>query len=133
MKYKPCRTCGEVKPLSEFYAKGDNADGHSNVCKPCKIAYDREHKRKDDYIEPDNSDPRKQLRPAEQLALAILINAVRESRRDRSTRKWLLSREARFYCESLDIRHQIIVNFVKLGCPGADLAEQARLEIFEGV
>ncbi len=32
---KPCRVCGEPKPLSEYHKKHDNRDGHSNECKVC--------------------------------------------------------------------------------------------------
>jgi len=32
---KRCSTCGEVKPLSEFYRNRGHKDGLSYVCKPC--------------------------------------------------------------------------------------------------
>ena len=52
---KPCRGCGELKPLTEFYRQGE---GWQAKCKPCNTAasaeYDRIHaeqrkRRKRDY------------------------------------------------------------------------------------
>jgi hypothetical protein len=130
---KICRVCGEEKPLSEYYKKASNRDGHSGICKPCKLAYDREHKGDDDYIEPDNSPP--PMPPEMRLALDILIHAIRESRyrNNRQTRSWLLGQECKFYCESLGIRTEIIHRFVKLGClPPSEMRKQ-REQLFEGL
>lgn len=33
---KPCKKCGETKPLTEFYRHPSTKDGHLNTCKPCK-------------------------------------------------------------------------------------------------
>lgn len=32
---KECRTCGVLKPLTEFYKKSDNADKKQTHCKEC--------------------------------------------------------------------------------------------------
>lgn len=32
---KHCRTCGEFRPLSDYYAHTAMADGHLNICKSC--------------------------------------------------------------------------------------------------
>jgi hypothetical protein len=34
---KPCATCNEVKPLSEFYKQPRGKDGHFRHCKSCDI------------------------------------------------------------------------------------------------
>ena len=44
MVSKPCRQCGETKPLSEFYRHSAMPDGHLNQCKECKRAYAREYR-----------------------------------------------------------------------------------------
>lgn len=36
---KPCKHCGEVKPLTAFYKHAKMADGHINVCIPCRDKY----------------------------------------------------------------------------------------------
>ena len=36
---KACKKCGVVKALSEFYAHPKARDGHSGICKVCKIDY----------------------------------------------------------------------------------------------
>lgn len=36
---KKCKSCGEVKPYTEFYVARGNADGHHTKCKPCRQAY----------------------------------------------------------------------------------------------
>ena len=38
MKEKTCRTCGETKPVSQFYARKDKKDGYRNDCKDCQNA-----------------------------------------------------------------------------------------------
>lgn len=45
---KPCKECGEVLTLRNFYHHPTYADGHENTCKRCKIrlvAENRELKR----------------------------------------------------------------------------------------
>jgi hypothetical protein len=39
---KRCISCGDVKPISEYYVHPQMADGHLNKCKPCVRAYARE-------------------------------------------------------------------------------------------
>lgn len=43
---KPCRVCGEVKPLSEFIREPRCKDGTRHTCKKCKLAYKRRHQAK---------------------------------------------------------------------------------------
>lgn len=40
--YKQCSTCGEIKPLQEFYTNGKKLDGspaYHGMCMPCYKAY----------------------------------------------------------------------------------------------
>jgi len=39
--YKTCFKCGVEKPLDDFYAHPQMADGHLGVCKSCKREYQR--------------------------------------------------------------------------------------------
>lgn len=50
METKICNKCGIEKSLDEFTKDKRRVDGHSNTCKECKRAYDREryHKIKND-------------------------------------------------------------------------------------
>jgi 5-methylcytosine-specific restriction endonuclease McrA len=34
---KRCKTCGEAKPLTEFYKQAQNRDGHKTSCKQCTL------------------------------------------------------------------------------------------------
>ena len=42
---KPCKWCGVVQPLSDFYRHKDMADGHLNKCKACFSKHDRDRYR----------------------------------------------------------------------------------------
>lgn len=42
---KRCRRCGEVKPLTGFYADRRRADGHGSYCKPCQKILIRQARR----------------------------------------------------------------------------------------
>ena len=35
---KVCKTCGVIKPLTEYYANSNTLDGHLSWCKPCTSA-----------------------------------------------------------------------------------------------
>lgn len=41
---KPCRQCGAVKPLQEFYKHAAMADGHLNKCRECVKARVANHR-----------------------------------------------------------------------------------------
>lgn len=34
-----CRTCGEIKPATEFHASNKHASGINTMCKPCRSEY----------------------------------------------------------------------------------------------
>lgn len=40
---KQCNRCNETKPLEEFQKRSRNKDGHTEMCKICKRAYDNAH------------------------------------------------------------------------------------------
>lgn len=65
---KPCIICGDEKPLSEYYAHPQMADGHVNKCKPCyresvRLNRLRRWKHYDDY-ERMRGGNRKRRKPA---------------------------------------------------------------------
>lgn len=41
METKRCRSCGEVKPLTEFHHRGSAGDGRASNCKVCSNTYGR--------------------------------------------------------------------------------------------
>ncbi|MEW1645803.1 endonuclease VII domain-containing protein [Streptomyces sp. NPDC091219] len=47
--HKLCRTCGEVKPHSEWHRNSSASDGLSTQCKPCRAAKGREAHLKRQY------------------------------------------------------------------------------------
>ena len=95
---KPCRECGEVKPLSEFYEHPEMADGHLNFCKECKRKYARLRQRTEAVRAYDRRRAklphRKELRakinrrwsqkhPERKKAHSAVNNAVRDGRLDK--------------------------------------------------
>jgi len=61
------------------------------------------------------------MKPYENLATAIIVQAIihaRHDRRKQEPKEWLLSDGCRFYCEALGIDHDLIVKWVDIGCPG---------------
>jgi hypothetical protein len=40
-RMKPCRKCGQDKPLTDFYASAGMRDGHMNTCKVCAVETSR--------------------------------------------------------------------------------------------
>ena len=43
---KECKSCLEIKPISEFYANPNTSDGHAGKCKPCTCAGVRANRKK---------------------------------------------------------------------------------------
>lgn len=43
---KPCRICGAVLPLSEFYASKQHSDGHQSMCRACMAEKNRRSREK---------------------------------------------------------------------------------------
>lgn len=41
---KPCKDCGQVKPLLEFYEHPTMRDGHLNSCIDCHLQYNRDNR-----------------------------------------------------------------------------------------
>jgi hypothetical protein len=40
-EYKICHKCGKNKPIMDFYKNPHSKNGRLNICKPCKIYYQR--------------------------------------------------------------------------------------------
>ncbi len=47
MSTKPCRNCGEVKPLDEFYNQAKSKDGKQYICKLCDAARNKAYREAD--------------------------------------------------------------------------------------
>ena len=77
---KQCRTCGETKPLSDFYRTPGARDGHRNDCKACNLAYKRERYAAD-------PDKYKAMVKRWQQANAAELNEYRRLRRTRESVK----------------------------------------------
>ena len=43
---KICALCGEIKPLDGFYRDNRRKDGRISRCKPCKVEYNREYRKR---------------------------------------------------------------------------------------
>ena len=100
MRGKSCKTCGSVKPLSEFYAHDRMADGYLSFCKECVKARVKKHRRDHDSVrEYDRAryqnDPTRKRRTAERAkkwnekhpdrykAHYAVSNAIRDKRMQR--------------------------------------------------
>lgn len=42
--FKRCRTCHQLKPLTDFYLYPKNRDGHLGQCKACTIVVNKRHR-----------------------------------------------------------------------------------------
>ena len=50
MGSKICRKCGDNKPITEFYAHKQMADGHLNICKVCVKLRVKKHRSENDSV-----------------------------------------------------------------------------------
>lgn len=41
---KPCKKCGQLKPLDEFHRNSNIADGHKNSCKECESFFYKQYR-----------------------------------------------------------------------------------------
>jgi ribosomal protein S27AE len=65
---KICRTCGEEKPLSDYYRHPQMGDGYLNICKHCTRARVRRHRNTNiDRIRKYDCERRKVLNPLPKL------------------------------------------------------------------
>jgi hypothetical protein len=47
LKQKPCKACGQVKPLEDFYRHAAHRDGHFGRCKDCMNAAAKARRERD--------------------------------------------------------------------------------------
>ena len=133
---KTCRICNETKPLDEFYRDRRSADGKDSYCKDCRKRRTKDCKNGVESVTRGvfgNLANCENLSPHEKLATAILIQAVRDARNYKRARTWLSSDVCQFYAESVGINHQILINYLMMGCPSQLRMREARNKLFEGV
>ena len=75
---KPCRRCGEVKSLGEFYRHSQMADGHLNFCKDCKRTENRANRQAN--IEHYRAyDRQRSTLPERQAHTTMVVRRMREN------------------------------------------------------
>lgn len=77
METKKCSTCGEVKPINEFYKQRDRKDGLSPRCKCCKNKkqkeyYEKHFKKIKEYNKKWKKEHRKELSKYKRHVVALL-------------------------------------------------------------
>lgn len=77
METKKCSTCGEVKPINEFYKQRDSKDGLHSRCKCCKNKKQKEYCKKHfkkikEYNKKWKKEHRKELNKYKKHVVALL-------------------------------------------------------------
>ena len=112
---KPCKKCGETKPLSDFYTNPQLRDGHVNTCKECC------NKRSKAYHSKPENKERKRILQREYRTKpdkkAMELAAERRGRIDANNRRKLTEKQREYRQLKPDkyLAHRLVGYAVKKG------------------
>ena len=112
---KPCKKCGETKPLSDFYTNAQLRDGHVNTCKQCCNERSKAY-----HSKPENKE-RKQIRQRQYRTKpdkkAMELAAERLWRTDPANRAKLTEKQREYRQRHADRykAHRLVAYAVKAG------------------
>jgi 5-methylcytosine-specific restriction endonuclease McrA len=119
---KQCTTCGDVKPLSDYYKRSDAPDGKQRACKVCQKT-----KSKANSLKPETKERRKERDADRVEAIREYSRKYREENHERE-----LTRQAEWRANGgseIDWSRTAMNRAIRLGAPRVERLE--RLDVFE--